>query len=85
MLDIKDQVDGQINSFEKFFADYNDNQNVVIIPHYNTHLLSGNRTGSSFDILHTPSKDNLFGDLSDSDLLEFIHQEGCVLFNTKSI
>ena len=34
---------------------------------------------------HTLSKDDLFGELSNSDMLEFTRQEACKLFDTESM
>ena len=82
---MEDQVDGWTDSFGEFFAGYDDNQHAVITPRRDTHLPSGNTTWPSSDVSHTPSKDDLFGELSDSDLLEFTHQEACKLSNTESI
>lgn len=83
MLDMEDQVDGWTNSFREFFADYDNNQYAVTTLRHNTYLPSGNMTGPNSDVSHTLSKDDLFGELSDSDLLKFTRQEACELFDTK--
>lgn len=84
-LNIGDQVDGQTKSFGEFLADYDDNQHIITTPYHDTHLPSGNRTGPSSDKLHTLSKDDLFRELSNSDLQKFTCQEPRKLFDTESI
>lgn len=91
MLDIEDQVEtqvnGQTNKFGEFFTSCssNDNQHTIVnIPCHNIHLPSSNTIGLSSDVLHTPSKDDLFGKFSNLDLLTFAYQEACELSDTES-
>ena len=85
MFNMVDQVDGWTNSFGEFFAGYDINQHTVTIPRRNTHLPSSDTIGPSSDVSHTLSKDDLFGELSDLDLLEFIRQKACKLSNMESM
>lgn len=85
---VENQVDSQINSFGEFFASYsnNDNQYITItIPYCNTHLLPYNTIGLNSDLSHTLLKKDLFGELSNLDLLEFTYQEAHELSITESI
>ena len=85
MLDMEDQIDDQTESFGEFFAGYDDNQYAVTIPCHNIHLPSSNTTGISSDLSHISFKDDLFGELSASDLLKFTCQEAWKLFDIESI
>lgn len=90
MLDIDDrvenQVDGQINSFEEFLVGYSSNNNqylILIIAYCITYLSPLIRL--SFHILHALFEEDLLGELSNSDLLEFTYQEDHKLSIMKSI
>lgn len=69
------QANDWTNSFEEFFAGCDNNQYAVTTPRYDIHLPSDDTTKPSSNVSHTPSKDNLFGELSNSHLLEFTRQE----------
>lgn len=77
-----------MNSFEEFFVGYSSDDNqytIITISHHNTHLFFGEIIELSSNMSYNLSEENLFREISDSDLLEFTCQKTYKLFNIKKI